>query len=37
MVGYVVGDGVLQRKLGLVRSVVKGRYSNLERIPLPPQ
>ena len=37
MVGYVVGDGVLQIKLGSARLVVKGEYFNLDRIPLLPQ
>ena len=36
MVGGVVGDGVLRRKLGSEKLVVKGIYSNWERTPLPP-
>ena len=37
MVGDVVGDGMLQIKLGSVRLVAKGRYLNWNSIPLMPQ
>ena len=30
MVGGVVGDEMIRRKMGLARLVVKGRYSNWE-------